>query len=142
MSREIFPRRADPGEASSGHSQGIEGLVSVDPEGKHFHDTIWATALSGAAGTGLYWWWHNYIEPYNLYRHYAPLAKLLRGVDLPAHEWKAPALSRPNLPVSLKVYGLIAARIALFFGFMIRWLGGSLIRNPCWDRTSQARARM
>ncbi len=95
--------------------QGIEGPVSVDPEGKHFHDTVWATALSGAAGTGLYWWWHNYIEPYNLYRHYAPLAKFLRRVDLPAHEWKAPALSRPNLPVSLNVYGLVAADRALLW---------------------------
>lgn len=95
--------------------QGIEGPVSVDPEGKHFHDTVWATALSGAAGTGLYWWWHNYIEPYNLYHHYAPLAKFLRGVDLPAHEWKAPVLSRPNLPVSLNVYGLVAADRALLW---------------------------
>ena len=58
--------------------QGIEGPVSVDPEGRHFHDTVWATALSGAAGTGLYWWWHNYIEPFDLYRHYAPAGQVRR----------------------------------------------------------------
>jgi hypothetical protein len=113
--------------------QGIEGPVSVDPEGKHFHDTIWATALSGAAGTGLYWWWHNYIEPYNLYRHYKPLAQFVRGIDFAAHEWKAPALSRPNLPVTLNVYGLVAPDRALLWihdPLAFRITGGKAVRGP------------
>jgi hypothetical protein len=93
--------------------QGIEGPVGVDPEGKHFHDTIWATTLSGSAGTGLYWWWHNYIEPFNLYRHYRALAEFTRGVDWPASKWERMGLSRPNLPVSLNVYGLAAEDRAL-----------------------------
>ena len=95
--------------------QGIEGPVSVDPEGKHFHDTLWATAMSGAAGAGMYWWWHNYIEPYRLYRHYTALEKFVRGVDFPAREWKQPKFSRPNLPVTLNVYGLVAADRALLW---------------------------
>ena len=95
--------------------QGIEGPVGVDPEGKHFHDCLWATALSGAAGTGLYWWWHNYIEPYNLYRHYQPLARFVSDVDWPAYPWKAVRLARPNLPVCLNVYGLVADDRALFW---------------------------
>jgi hypothetical protein len=40
--------------------QGVEdpgGAVSFDPEGNHFHDALWASALSGAAGAGMYWWW-------------------------------------------------------------------------------------
>ncbi len=93
--------------------QGIEGPVGVDPEGKHFHDTLWASALSGAAGTGLYWWWHNYIEPYNLYRHYAPLAGFIHGVDWPAYRWVPVRLSRPSVPVTLNVYGLAAEGRAL-----------------------------
>ena len=95
--------------------QGISGPVDVDPEGKHFHDTIWATALSGAAGTGLYWWWHNYIDRYNLYDHYSSFAEFVRGVDWPAHRWKPACLSRPNLPVSLNVYGLVAEDRALIW---------------------------
>jgi hypothetical protein len=95
--------------------QGIQGPVRVDPEGKHFHDCIWATALSGAAGTGLYWWWHNYVEPYDLYRHYTPLARFVRDVDFPAHRWKLVKLSRPSLPVSLNAYGLVAEDRALIW---------------------------
>ena len=95
--------------------QGVEGPVGVDPEGKHFHDCLWATALSGAAGTGLYWWWHNYIEPYNLYRHYTPVARFVSDVDWPAYQWKAVRLARPNLPVCVNVYGLVAHDRALIW---------------------------
>ncbi len=113
--------------------QGIEGPVSVDPEGKHFHDTLWASALSGAAGTGLYWWWHNYIDVYDLYHHYTGLAKFLRGLDLPEREWKAPVLSRPNVPVTLNVYGLVAAdRALLWIHDPLAWrvLNGKADKGP------------
>ncbi len=95
--------------------QGLQGPLDVDPKGKHFHDCLWATALSGAAGTGMYWWWHNYIEPYNLYHHYTPLAKFIDGVDLPAFKWQAARTSRPNIPVTLRLYGLVATDRALLW---------------------------
>lgn len=113
--------------------QGIEGPVSVDPEGKHFHDCLWASSLSGAAGAGMYWWWHNYVEPYNLYHHYAPLARFVQDVDFPAYEWKPVTLSRPNLPVSLRVYGLVAADRALLWvhdPLAFRIVDGKGVRGP------------
>lgn len=93
--------------------QGLGGSVKVDPEGKHFHDTLWATVMSGAAGTGLYWWWHNYIEPFDLYHHFTPVAKFVENIDWPAHDWKEIRLSRPNLPETLNVYGLTTEDEAL-----------------------------
>jgi hypothetical protein len=96
--------------------QGVDNpaeAVKLDPEGRHFHDAMWATGVSGAAGTGLYWWWHNYVEPLDLYRHYKPLAAFLKDEDWPAREWKPVGLSRPSLPVSLKVYGIAAPDRAL-----------------------------
>ena len=95
--------------------QGIEGPVSVDPEGKHFHDCLWATAMSGAAGTGMYWWWHNYIETYDLYHQYAGVAKFMAGEDLTVFDGKALKLSRPSVPVCLRVYGLVADQHALLW---------------------------
>jgi endo-1,4-beta-mannosidase len=38
-----------------------------DPTGVHIHNTIWATALSGAAGGGMTWWWDTYVDRQNLY---------------------------------------------------------------------------
>jgi hypothetical protein len=116
--------------------QGVEdpgAAVRLDPEGHHFHDAMWATALSGAAGTGLYWWWHNYVEPLNLYRHYKPLALFLQGEDLPARTWAAAGLSRPNLPVSLRVYGLVSQDRALLWihdPLAFRITGGKAERGP------------
>jgi hypothetical protein len=96
--------------------QGVEdpaAAVKLDPDGRHFHDCLWATALSGAAGTGLYWWWHNYVEPLGLYRHYKPLARFLEGEDLAGRSWTPVGLARPSLPVCLNVYGLAAPDRAL-----------------------------
>ena len=98
--------------------QGVDdpaSAVKLDPQGRHFHDCLWATALSGAAGTGLYWWWHNYVEPLDLYRHFKPLAAYLDGIDWPNSVWKSVGLSRPSLPVSLDVYGLTDGRRAFLW---------------------------
>lgn len=116
--------------------QGVEdpaAAVKLDPEGRHFHDCAWATALSGAAGTGLYWWWHNYVEPLGLYRHYKPLARFMEGEDLAARQWQPVGLSRPNLPVSLKLYGLAAPDRALIWlhdPMSFRIVGGKVERGP------------
>lgn len=113
--------------------QGLGGPITVDPEGKHFHDTIWSTGLSGAAGTGLYWWWHNYIEGYDLYHHYSAFSKFVKGVDWPAHQWKPARLSRPNLPVSLNVYGLVTDDRALIWihdPLAFRVINGNPVKGP------------
>jgi len=113
--------------------QGIEGPVSVDPEGKHFHDVLWASSLSGAAGAGLYWWWHNYVDVYGLYRHYAALKRFVADVDWPAYTWQPIRLSRPNLAVSLNLYGLAAKDRALVWihdPLAFRIVGGQGIRGP------------
>jgi hypothetical protein len=113
--------------------QGISGDVGIDPEGKHFHDCLWATALSGAAGTGLYWWWHNYIEPYDLYHHYTALSKFVEDIDWPARSWKAISLSRPNYPATLRVYGLVTDDRALIWvhdPLAFRVVEGKAITGP------------
>jgi hypothetical protein len=116
--------------------QGVEDPAAAranDPEGNHFHDALWATALSGAAGTGLYWWWHNYVEPLDLYLHYKPLAGFLQDEDFAARRWSPVGLSRPNLPVTLNVYGLAAPdRMLLWIHdpLAFRIAGGKPERGP------------
>ncbi|MCX6620971.1 MAG: hypothetical protein NTY38_07800, partial [Acidobacteria bacterium] len=110
--------------------QGIEGPVSVDPEGKHFHDCLWATAMSGAAGTGMYWWWHNYIEVYNLYGQYSAVARFMANEDLTVFDGRVVKLSRPNVPVPLRVYGLLADDRALLW-----------IHDPLAFQISEGKAR-
>ncbi len=95
--------------------QGMNQGFDLDPEGKIFHDHLWASALSGAAGTGLQWFWGPYVEKHDLYRQYKGLSKFVADVDWPGHAWKAVAITRPSQPVSLNVYGLAAGDRALLW---------------------------
>jgi hypothetical protein len=51
-----------------------------DPTGIHIRQTVWSSALSGAAGAGASWWWDTYLDPDNLTAIYGPLARFLAGV--------------------------------------------------------------
>jgi len=52
-----------------------------DKQAIHLHNGIWATALSGDAGAAMTWWWDQYVEPGNLYHHFAALSRFLRDVS-------------------------------------------------------------
>ncbi len=52
-----------------------------DPEGLHLHNALWASVVSGSAGTAMTWWWDVYVEPRNLYHHFAPVAAFVHDVD-------------------------------------------------------------
>ncbi len=54
------------------------GMNEVDTKGIHLHNGLWASALSGASGTCMSWWWDSYIEKHGLYHHYDALSKFLR----------------------------------------------------------------
>ncbi len=51
-----------------------------DPTGLHIRDTLWSSAMSGASGGGMTWWWDTYIAPQGLYDIYTPLARFTRGI--------------------------------------------------------------
>ena len=83
----------------------------------HFHNALWSSALSGASGTALFWWW-ELLDPMDAYPHYAPLSKFMADVPLdsgleatsaraaggerPRHR---PAGPRLRLPVALQPAG-------------------------------------
>lgn len=58
------------------------GSTGVDMEGIHLHNGHWAALLSGSAGGPMVWWWDNYVHPNDLYHHFTPLARFVRGMPL------------------------------------------------------------
>lgn len=70
--------------------------LADDPNGIHIRNTIWSSALSGAAGSGMTWWWDTYIAPQNLYPIYTPLVRFSEGLDWQHLEVVAPALIAEN----------------------------------------------
>ncbi|MCU0387687.1 MAG: DUF5060 domain-containing protein [Chitinophagaceae bacterium] len=63
-------------------------LSSIDPNGIHIHNSLWATLFSGGMGTGATWWWDTYIAPQNLYYHYKAPAILANQLPLQAANYK------------------------------------------------------
>lgn len=78
-----------------GISVGGEGLSNIDPNGIHIHNTMWASAFSGAMGAAATWWWDNYVAPRNLYPLFTPLAEFLTKVPLLQGNFK-PANARTS----------------------------------------------
>ena len=57
----------------------LSPYMKQDRELVHFHNILWASALSGAAGTAQFWWWEQ-LDRQDGYRHYRPLAGFLADV--------------------------------------------------------------
>jgi hypothetical protein len=50
----------------------------TDPHFRALHQAIWSGVFTGAAGTGMTWWWES-IHANNLYHHWSALAAFLEG---------------------------------------------------------------
>jgi hypothetical protein len=55
---------------------GLSPYMRQDKQGVHFHNSLWASAFSGLAGTTMFWWWES-LDQQDLYYHYRPLAAFL-----------------------------------------------------------------
>lgn len=58
----------------------LSKLPTVDPQGVQLHNTLWASALGGGAGTALTWCWDFYVHKANLYGVFTPLARYCADV--------------------------------------------------------------
>ncbi len=66
-----------------GIGNGQDGDVKRSDSGTSVHNSIWASAMSGCAGSSWHWWWDNYVEPKDLWGHYGALARFAATVDWP-----------------------------------------------------------
>lgn len=67
-------------------------LSTLDPDGIHIHNSLWGALFGGGMGSGMSWWWDTYIEPKNLYYHFAPVAAVSQIVPFKSGNF-APAVS-------------------------------------------------
>jgi hypothetical protein len=77
-----------------------------DPAGVHLHNGLWAPIVSLSSGTGMLWWWDNYVHPSNLYYHFKPVAAFVKDVDFNRRTWAAiekPAVTFASPPAKPEV---------------------------------------
>jgi hypothetical protein len=92
---------------------GNESLWDKDPKGVHLHNGLWAPLADGAAGTGMIWWWHNYVDPKNLYFQFRPIAEFAKGIP-----WTTEGFHKADLGASdenLRALGLSGKRLTLLW---------------------------
>jgi hypothetical protein len=60
---------------------GIGDQQTADKAGIGLHNALWSGLFSGGAGSAMFWWWDSYIDPNDLYRHFAGLARFISDTD-------------------------------------------------------------
>lgn len=69
-----------------------------DPQGTavNFHNGLWASAFTGSAGSGMLWWWDNYVAPLSLYATFMPLRRFAERIPWTQGAWKPLPLEAPR----------------------------------------------
>jgi hypothetical protein len=82
---------------------GLSPQMKEDKALLHFHDALWASALSGLSGTALFWWWDQ-LDKMDAYGHYKPVAAFVKDVPFAAAKLQ-PMAAKTNAE-HLRVIGL------------------------------------
>ena len=77
---------------------GLSNYMKQDPNGVHFHNCLWASALAGSSGTAMFWWW-ELLDQQDAYRHYKPLATFLTGFAPAGLQPTTATTSEPRLRI-------------------------------------------
>jgi hypothetical protein len=77
--------------------------MNEDKDLLHFHDALWASALSGLSGTAMFWWWEQ-LDRMNAYPHYKPVADFV--ADIPFTTGHLQLLACKVTPARIHVAGL------------------------------------
>jgi len=61
--------------------------LDKDKEFVHLHNALWASALSGLAGTVCHWFWDD-VHAKDMYHHYRPVAAFVADIPFTKAKWK------------------------------------------------------
>ncbi len=86
----------------------ITDEMKRSPELTDAHAALWASALSGASGTAMFWWWER-LDQRDFYPQYKPLSRFIAEVPWNSGQVKAAALEYPE---TVRALGLVAGKRA------------------------------
>lgn len=116
---------------------GLSAQMKADREAVHFHNALWASALSGLSGTAMFWWWEE-LDRLQAYRHYGPLSRFVATIP-----WQSGELIPFDHKVAdgaVRIVGLRTNRSAWCWVInrQATWVGGLLEgRQPTTIRAIQ-----
>jgi len=111
---------------------GLSDSMKADSDLVHFHNALWASALSGLSGTAMFWWWEQ-LDQMDAYRHYRPLADFVADIPFTTAGLAA-AAARVSDP-RVQLVGL--QREGCFYGWLLNtaatWTSIEAGRGPTED---------
>ena len=78
-------------------------LSTLDPDGIHIHNSLWGALFGGGMGSGMSWWWDSYIEPKNLYYHFAPVAAVSQIIPFKSGNFAPTVSTVTGVPADLSL---------------------------------------
>ncbi|MBT3378637.1 MAG: DUF5060 domain-containing protein [Lentisphaerae bacterium] len=72
------------------------GNAEYDPDGVQLHNGMWGSLFAGGAGAGAWWYVKSYLDRFNLYGQYRPLAEFALRVPWTAPEFRVCSLPEPT----------------------------------------------
>ena len=85
-----------------------------DLNGTLVHIGLWAAPMNGAFGTGMTWWWDNYIHPNDLYYLFSAVVAFFGDEDLAAYDYQPTAVTI-NREARSRVFGMQTENRALLW---------------------------
>jgi len=101
----------------------------TDPHLRALHQAIWSGAFTGAAGTGMTWWWES-IHAANLYRHWSALAAFLEGTGIGGADFRLARFE--EVGDAVLPFGVASHNAALVWLLdrACDWPDGALVADP------------
>jgi Domain of unknown function (DUF5060)/Mannanase, galactose-binding domain-like len=63
--------------------------LNIDNLGLFVHLGLWSGAMNGSAGSGMTWYWDDYVDRLDLYDQFSGIAAFFHDEDMAAHQWQA-----------------------------------------------------
>lgn len=81
--------------------------IEYDPQGLgiNLHNGLWAGALSGDAGSGMIWWWDNYVHPKKVYAPFVGIARFVQAVPWTRGAWTPLRFDSPHVLSGPETFG-------------------------------------
>lgn len=86
-------------------------LYARDRDGVLLHDGLFAPFFAGSAGGGQFWHWQDYVEPNNLWWHFARFAEAIKGIDPRREEFRPVRRDQPGV----RIYALDGRNTSLLW---------------------------
>jgi hypothetical protein len=99
------------------NSAGPAETAALDPDGIALHDALWSSALSGAFGTAMTWWWDSYVDerPDVFYPMFGAVARFVADVPWDQERFAATSATAAAPGRDLVVYGLDGVNVRLLW---------------------------